>query len=128
MPALTIRVIICASTMDRWDGIRDGVVAFVEQSLPPAALFLLGDNNSALTERAGVDLVPVLQLVASFSEPEVMMVGGQVIPNCPGGAAPAWFPPEFLWVVGSSYVGLPPITAEVQDPQTRLGRGWHRRG
>lgn len=45
-------------------------------------------------------------LLAPYADPNVLGVGGRVEPEWRGGA-PAWFPDEFLWVVGCSYRGLP---------------------
>ncbi|RFU22392.1 glycosyltransferase family 2 protein [Geodermatophilus marinus] len=41
--------------------------------------------------------------------------GGRVAADWPGGVAPRWFPPEFLWVVGASYEGMPTGRAEVRN-------------
>ena len=46
---------------------------------------------------------------------DVVGVGGLVVPNWEN-AQPPWFPPEFGWVVGCSYVGQPETTAEVRNP------------
>lgn len=55
------------------------------------------------------------ELAAHFSSPDVMGVGGRILPDW-AGREPAWLPPEFLWVVGCSYTGLPQETAEVRNP------------
>lgn len=53
-------------------------------------------------------------LVAPYSDPEVLAVGGRVIPQwCTG--RPAWFPPEFDWVVGCSYRGMPGVRTPVRS-------------
>jgi GT2 family glycosyltransferase len=46
---------------------------------------------------------------------DVLGVGSAVLPAW-SGVAPKWFPPEFLWVVGCSYRGLPERTAPVRNP------------
>jgi glycosyltransferase involved in cell wall biosynthesis len=51
-----------------------------------------------------------------FADPAVVAVGGAVEPAWEGGAAPRWFPPEFGWVVGCDYVGLPPDGARIRNP------------
>jgi glycosyltransferase involved in cell wall biosynthesis len=48
-------------------------------------------------------------------DPDVIGVGGPVTPLWED-AAPSWFPPEFGWVVGCSYVGQPTATAEIRNP------------
>jgi glycosyltransferase involved in cell wall biosynthesis len=45
-------------------------------------------------------------LVAPYADPHVLGVGGQVVPVWQPGR-PGWFPPEFDWVVGCSYRGMP---------------------
>ena len=50
-----------------------------------------------------------------YDDPDVLGVGGLVVPHWED-AAPLWFPPEFGWVVGCSYVGLPTTTAEIRNP------------
>ena len=45
-------------------------------------------------------------LTASYADPHVLGVGGQIIPVWQPGR-PKWFPPEFDWVVGCSYRGMP---------------------
>ena len=54
------------------------------------------------------------RLVAPFAEPDVQAVGGRSVPAWPV-ARPAWFPPEFDWVVGSSYRGLPERRSDVRN-------------
>ena len=54
-------------------------------------------------------------LTAPFAEPTVGLVGGEVEAEWAVGP-PGWFPPEFLWVVGCSYVGLPKEPADVRNP------------
>jgi glycosyltransferase involved in cell wall biosynthesis len=55
------------------------------------------------------------QLVAPYTSAEVVATGGGVHPRWPA-ARPKWLPPEFDWVVGCSYRGLPTSTAEVRNP------------
>ena len=45
-------------------------------------------------------------LVAPYADPDVLGVGGRVVPAWRTGR-PAWFPAEFDWVVGCSYRGMP---------------------
>lgn len=51
-----------------------------------------------------------------FADPAVMMVGGAVEPRWERGAAPAWFPDEFGWVVGCDYRGMPGDGAAIRNP------------
>ena len=50
-----------------------------------------------------------------YDDPEVIGVGGLVTPRWECGA-PSWFPPEFGWVVGCSYLGQPTQEAEIRNP------------
>jgi glycosyltransferase involved in cell wall biosynthesis len=81
----------------------------------------------------------------AYDDPLVLGVGGWIEPAWPH-QAPHWFPPEFNWVVGCSYAGLPQAGARLRNPiganmslrasalvaaggfDTRLGRVHGRRG
>lgn len=56
----------------------------------------------------------VLELAAGYADPSVIGVGGVSEPEWVAGRPP-WFPPEFDWVVGCSYRGLPTRTAAVRN-------------
>ena len=49
-----------------------------------------------------------------LSDPEVMAVGGKIVPRWEE-QAPRWFPDEFLWVVGSTYRGMPTKRAVIRN-------------
>ena len=53
-------------------------------------------------------------LVAPYVDPDVVAVGGAAEPAWPV-ERPAWFPPEFDWVVGCSYRGLPASRSEIRN-------------
>ncbi|MFN2538910.1 MAG: glycosyltransferase family 2 protein [Mycobacteriales bacterium] len=55
-------------------------------------------------------------LRAPFDAEDVLGVAGRVDPAWEGGVAPRWFPPEFGWVVGCDYVGLPAGGEQVRNP------------
>lgn len=48
----------------------------------------------------------VADLSEAYRDPKVMAAGGSAIPAWPDESAPAWFPPEFNWVVGCTYRGM----------------------
>jgi glycosyltransferase involved in cell wall biosynthesis len=50
-----------------------------------------------------------------FCAPETVGAGGALLPLWQG-PTPSWFPPEFYWVVGCSYKGLPEQLAPVRNP------------
>lgn len=52
----------------------------------------------------------------AFADPQVTALGGAVHPAWHGGTEPGWFPPEFGWVVGCDYRGLPPDGAAIRNP------------
>jgi GT2 family glycosyltransferase len=54
-------------------------------------------------------------LVEALRQPAVLGAGGIATPAWEG-RSPAWMPPEFLWVVGASYTGLPRDKAPVRNP------------
>lgn len=54
-------------------------------------------------------------LVAAFGTRDVMGAGG-IAAAAWEGAPPAWLPPEFLWVVGASYTGLPVVPTPIRNP------------
>jgi len=53
-------------------------------------------------------------LTDAYAEPSVAGVGGLTVPNWQT-ARPAWMPEEFYWVIGSSYLGMPPSGAPVRN-------------
>jgi hypothetical protein len=54
-------------------------------------------------------------LLDAYRDERVIGVGGGVLPAWQA-PRPAWFPDEFLWVVGCSYTGLPTARADVRNP------------
>jgi GT2 family glycosyltransferase len=73
-----------------------------------------GDIVAFLDDDAAADPGWAHRLLARYTDPRVVGVGGRIRPQWAGGR-PAWFPPEFDWVVGCSYPGLPEETAPVRD-------------
>lgn len=53
-------------------------------------------------------------LLAPYDDPGVAACGGAAIPALVG-SRPAWWPAEFDWVVGCSYLGLPTSTSIVRN-------------
>jgi len=54
-------------------------------------------------------------LIQAFEDPAVIGAGGVADPVWEG-RPPRWLPPEFLWVVGASYRGLPLERAAIRNP------------
>jgi glucosyl-dolichyl phosphate glucuronosyltransferase len=74
-----------------------------------------GDVVAFLDDDATADQDWLLHLLAPYAQPDVIGVGGLVVPRW-STAPPAWFPAEFGWVVGCSYEGLPVQLAAVRNP------------
>ncbi|EOM75642.1 glycosyltransferase family 2 protein [Rhodococcus rhodnii] len=51
----------------------------------------------------------------AFADPDVVAIGGAVHADWES-SRPAWFPPEFGWVVGCDYRGLPDDGATIRNP------------
>lgn len=51
-----------------------------------------------------------------FADSAITALGGAVHPSWGAGARPSWFPPEFGWVVGCDYRGLPSDGATIRNP------------
>lgn len=54
------------------------------------------------------------ELTRPFAEPDVVGTGGQYEASW-STPKPPWFPDEFAWVVGGSYVGLPQVTSQIRN-------------
>jgi GT2 family glycosyltransferase len=54
------------------------------------------------------------QLCAPYTDDKVDGVGGRVLPQFDG-ARPAWFPPEFDWVIGCTYTGHPEAAGPIRN-------------
>lgn len=98
-------------------------VMVIPNAGPPG---LSGARNSGVTESTG-DVVAFLDddaraedgwleaLIEPYGSVTVAGTGGLALPVWPGGRRPPWFPPEFDWVVGCSYTGLPETEAPVRN-------------
>jgi len=74
-----------------------------------------GDLIAFLDDDAWAEPTWLEHLVAPFADASVAGVGGWITPEYDG-AAPAWFPESFQWVVGCSYEGLPESGATIRNP------------
>jgi GT2 family glycosyltransferase len=102
-------------------------VAFPDVLVVPNAgrAGLSGGRNTGISHAVG-DIVAFLdddaraepdwleRLTAGYSNPSVVGVGGTATPVWPG-QRPRWLPPEFDWVVGCSFVGMPTAAAPVRN-------------
>ncbi|MEZ5340260.1 MAG: glycosyltransferase family 2 protein [Acidimicrobiales bacterium] len=74
----------------------------------------IGDVIAFLDDDASADADWLENLLAAYDDPAVAGVGGNATPVWPT-SRPNWFPPEFDWVIGCSYVGLPTERSTVRN-------------
>ena len=72
-----------------------------------ALVAFLDDDACAQADWLGNVLRP-------FADPTVVGTGGRVVPDW-ASDRPSWFPAEFDWVVGASYLGMPSGTTTVRN-------------
>lgn len=80
-----------------------------------AILASRGEILAFLDDDAVADARWLDRMRAALADPDVMAVGTAAIPEWPDGRRPSWFPPEFDWVIGCSYAGLPLVAADVRN-------------
>jgi GT2 family glycosyltransferase len=108
---------LLARCQEEWDDVR--VVASVgEKGLAggrnTGTSVARGDVLVFLDDDAWAEARWLETLVRPYLDDNVIATGGWIVPIWPD-ARPKWFPPEFDWVVGCSYRGLPETTAEVRN-------------
>lgn len=155
MAQLSISVLICVYTEQRWHEILAAVESIRQQSEESLELILVVDHNPALRDRlasalpdvkviennqaqglsggrntgisvARGDVVAFLDddavadpdwlkyLGDCYTDPNVLAAGGRTLPNWQT-RRPNWFPQEFEWTVGCSYLGMPRSRAAVRN-------------
>ena len=73
-----------------------------------------GDVVAFLDDDAEADPGWLEELLAQYDDPHVAGAGGRAMAVWPQ-RRPRWFPPEFDWVVGCSYTGLPETVSPVRN-------------
>ena len=73
-----------------------------------------GDVVAFLDDDAVADPDWLKFVADSYTDPAVIGVGGQILPNWQK-PRPSWFPAEFDWVVGCTYRGMPESTLRVRN-------------
>jgi glucosyl-dolichyl phosphate glucuronosyltransferase len=73
-----------------------------------------GDIVAFLDDDAVADTGWLKYFVDSYSDPAIVGVGGLTLPSWDT-RRPSWFPAEFDWVVGCTYVGMPTTPAPVRN-------------
>jgi len=74
-----------------------------------------GDIVAFLDDDASAHADWMEATLRGYDDPGVIGTGGAALPSW-SSRAPAWFPEEFLWVVGCTYRGLPTRPAPVRNP------------
>ena len=73
-----------------------------------------GDVVAFLDDDAEAEPTWLQELLAGFEDPKVIGVGGRLQPLWMSGQ-PRWFPEEFNWVVGCTYLGMPTAASPVRN-------------
>jgi glycosyltransferase involved in cell wall biosynthesis len=73
-----------------------------------------GDIVAFLDDDAAATDAWLERLADCYADDDVLGVGGSIEPVWPR-ARPAWFPPEFDWVVGCTYRGMPSSRTSVRN-------------
>ena len=105
--------------------LRERLPGNVEIVANPHARGLSSARNTAIARSRGDYIVFIdddavahdqwlARLLSAFDDPAVIGAGGHARPLW-AEPPPGWFPPEFLWVVGCSYTGLPD-SGSVRNP------------
>jgi GT2 family glycosyltransferase len=74
----------------------------------------IGDVVAFLDDDAWAQSDWLERLAAGYRSPSVVGVGGAATPVWPG-QRPPWLPPEFDWVVGCTFLGMPTAPAPVRN-------------
>jgi cellulose synthase/poly-beta-1,6-N-acetylglucosamine synthase-like glycosyltransferase len=110
--------------MERWgdpDGWRGVPIQVVENrydghlgsARTTAAELATGRYIAFLDDDASAEPDWLEQILAPFDDPSVIAVGGRPLPVY-SKPRPSWFPPEYDWVFGCAYLGLPETTAPIR--------------
>ena len=114
--------------VDHNPGLRDRLVAEFSDVIVlenKEAQGLSGGRNTGISAARG-DVVAFLDddavadpdwlkyFADCYSDPAVLAVGGMTLPSWETGR-PKWFPAEFDWTVGCTYLGMPKSRAEVRN-------------
>lgn len=73
------------------------------------------DIVAFIDDDAAADVHWLHHLCEPFGDPRVVGVGGAISAVWPV-ERPHWFPPEFDWVVGCSYRGMPETRSDIRNP------------
>jgi glycosyltransferase involved in cell wall biosynthesis len=114
-----------ARACQRWPAVAPGTGCAIRVMQNTGRRGLSGARNTG-TRMAGASIVAFLDddaeaqagwaelLIASYDDAWVLACGGLATALLPG-SRPPWWPAEFDWVVGCSYVGLPATRTDVRN-------------
>jgi GT2 family glycosyltransferase len=88
-------------------GLSGGRRTGAEHASSPILAFL---DDDAVADRGWLS-----ELVSAYADPDVLGVGGRVDPRWEL-APPRWLPPEFNWIVGCTYAGMPEHAGRIRNP------------
>jgi glycosyltransferase involved in cell wall biosynthesis/O-antigen/teichoic acid export membrane protein len=152
---LSVSVVICVHTEDRWNDMLAAADSVRAQSYAAKELIMVVDHNPRLYHRlrsarpddivvenreqpglsggkntgvslASGEIVAFLDddavaeptwleyLLDAYADPTVVGTGGRTLPRW-ATRRPSWFPREFDWVVGCTYIGMPKFRAPVRN-------------
>lgn len=69
MTGVSVSVVVCAYTEDRWDRICEALASVARQTVPAAQTILVVDHNEALLARAREAFAPEVEVLASSGTP-----------------------------------------------------------
>lgn len=87
-------------------GLSGGRMTGAEPAMAPVIAFL--DDDAVADENW------LAELVKAYADPRVLGAGGHIDP-CWSEPPPAWFPPEFNWVVGCTYPGMRVVGGQIRN-------------
>jgi glycosyltransferase involved in cell wall biosynthesis len=107
--------------LNRLQAMFADVIVLANESLAGAsgarntgAFYASSEYVAFLDDDACAETDWLANIVAPFTDPGVVGTGGRVLPAWHS-RRPSWFPEEFDWVVGASYLGMPTATEPVRN-------------
>jgi glycosyltransferase involved in cell wall biosynthesis len=80
-----------------------------------AADYASGEILAFLDDDAIADVEWLAEMAPAYADANVLGVGGLVAPIW-SNPVPRWLPPEFYWVIGCTYTGMPVSNGRIRNP------------